>query len=524
MTLQCEYLPATEQAQHDLVLLHGWGSGVEIWRPLLTLLRPGANLTLVHLPGCAPGVEGGDDLSLPTLLTDIVACVPRQAVFIGWSLGGQIALALAQRCPEHVAGVITLCSNLKFIAADDWPGMDPDLFHQFRQSVSADPVAAMKRFDRLQARGAQRPRALLRQLRALGRAPATSDLVTGLDWLAKLDLRQTDVSLPRLYLLAGQDALVPASVGAVTARSVGLEVERVDGASHLMPLESPELVHRLIRRFLSRLPLLERPGACVEGVAKSAVAASFSRAARGYDSAAHLQREVGEQLLTYLDQQPLTPATILDLGCGTGYFRAPLEQRFPTARYLGLDIAEGMVVLARERGEGTGEWLQADAEALPLAAASVDLVFSSLAVQWCYRPEHLFSELARVLAPGGRCVFATLAPGTLHELRDAWAAVDGYQHVNAFIELAELEVAASTSPGVTMRLDRRTYELAYTRVRDLLRELKALGAHNMNPHRPAGLTSRRALQGMLRAYEQWRKPDGSLPATYDVVFAVLEKS
>ena len=75
-----------------------------------------------------------------------------------------------------------------------------------------------------------------------------------------------------------------------------------------------------------------------------------------------------------------------------------------------------------------------------------------------------------------------------------------------------------------MRLERRTYELAYTRVRDLLRELKALGAHNMNPHRPAGLTSRRALQGMLRAYEQWRKPDGSLPATYDVVFAVLEKS
>lgn len=524
MTLQCEYLPATQQAQHHLVLLHGWGSGVEIWRPLVTLLRPGANLTLIHLPGCAPGVEGDDDLSLPTLLTDIVACVPPQAVFIGWSLGGQIALALAQHCPERVAGVVTLCSNLKFIAADDWPGMDPDVFHRFRQAVSADPVAAMKRFDTLQARGAPRPRALLRQLRALGRAPATSDLLTGLDWLAKLDLRQTDVSLPRLHLLAGQDALVPVSVGTFSTRSVGLEIERVDGASHLMPLENPELVHRLIGRFLSRLPVLERPGVCAEGVAKDAVAASFSRAAKGYDSCAHLQREVGEQLLTYLDQQPLTPATILDLGCGTGYFRTPLQRRFPAARYLGLDIAQGMVVLARDRGEGTGEWLQGDAESLPLAAASVDLIFSSLAVQWCYRPEHLFSELARVLAPGGRCVFTTLAPDTLHELREAWAAVDEYQHVNAFIDVPELEMAVSTSPGVTMRLERRTYELTYKRVRDLLHELKALGAHNMNPHRPAGLASRRALQGMLRAYEHWRKPDGLLPATYDVVFAVLEKS
>ena len=268
MTLQCEYLPATQQAQHHLVLLHGWGSGVEIWRPLVTLLRPGANLTLIHLPGCAPGVEGDDDLSLPTLLTDIVACVPPQAVFIGWSLGGQIALALAQHCPQRVAGVVTLCSNLKFIAADDWPGMDPDVFHRFRQAVSADPVAAMKRFDTLQARGAPRPRALLRQLRALGRAPATSDLLTGLDWLAKLDLRQTDVSLPRLHLLAGQDALVPVSVGTFSTRSVGLEIERVDGASHLMPLENPELVHRLIGRFLSRLPVLERPGGLRRGRGK----------------------------------------------------------------------------------------------------------------------------------------------------------------------------------------------------------------------------------------------------------------
>ncbi|MCP4465142.1 MAG: malonyl-ACP O-methyltransferase BioC [Halieaceae bacterium] len=524
MTLQREYLPATERAQHNLVLLHGWGSGVEIWRPLVTLLRPEANLSLIHLPGCVPGIEGGDDVSLTTLLTDIVACVPRQAVFIGWSLGGQIALALAQRFPERVAGVVTLCSNLKFLATDDWPGMEPGLFHRFRQSVSADPVAAMKRFDTLQAHGAPRPRALLRQLRALGRAPATADLLTGLDWLAKLDLRQADVPLPRLHLLAGQDALVPASVGAFTACSAGLEIERVDGASHLLPLENPDLVHGLVRRFLSRVPVLGRPEACSEGVAKSAVAASFSRAAKAYDSAAHLQREVGEQLLTYLDQQPLTPATVLDLGCGTGYFRTPLERRFPAARYLGLDIARGMVVLARDRGEGRGEWLQGDAEALPLAAASVDLVFSSLAVQWCYRPEHLFSELARVLAPGGRCVFTTLAPGTLHELRDAWAAVDGYQHVNEFIDVAELEKAVSTSPGVTMRLERRTYELTYTRVRDLLYELKVLGAHNMNSQRPAGLTSRRTLQGMLRAYEQWRKPDGSLPATYDVVFAVLEKS
>ena len=52
--------------------------------------------------------------------------------------------------------------------------------------------------------------------------------------------------------------------------------------------------------------------------------------------------------------------------------------------------------------------------------------------------------------------------------------------------------------------------------------MKTLGAHNMNRDRPGGLTSRRTLQGMLQAYECWRE-EGLLPASYDVVFAVMEK-
>jgi malonyl-CoA O-methyltransferase len=64
--------------------------------------------------------------------------------------------------------------------------------------------------------------------------------------------------------------------------------------------------------------------------------------------------------------------------------------------------------------------------------------------------------------------------------------------------------------------------MEYTRVRDLLDELKALGAHNMNRSRPQGLTSRRALQGMLQAYESQRS-NGLLPATYDVIFGEFRK-
>jgi malonyl-CoA O-methyltransferase len=151
------------------------------------------------------------------------------------------------------------------------------------------------------------------------------------------------------------------------------------------------------------------------------------------------------------------------------------------------------------------------------------LVFSSLAVQWCDRPEHLFAELARVLRPGGCCVFTTLGPDTLCELRAAWAAVDSHQHVNTFIPMATLAEAAKRIPGIAVKLESRALRMPYTRVRDLLDELKALGAHNMNLSRQPGLTSRRALQGMLQAYEAWRT-EGVLPATYDVIFGMVEKS
>jgi malonyl-CoA O-methyltransferase len=268
--------------------------------------------------------------------------------------------------------------------------------------------------------------------------------------------------------------------------------------------------------------LCEAPGADAL-LAKRDVAESFSRAASHYDSVARLQRDVGTRLLTSLDQLPARPAAVLDLGCGTGYFYPELRRRFPQADYIGLDLAQGMVEYARDRWPEAGTWLVADAEALPLVSGSVDLVFSSLAIQWCFRLDHLFAELARVLRPGGRCVFTSLGPGTLCELRAAWAAVDANQHVNSFLPASALETAVQGLSGLELELEAELFRMEYPRVRDLLAELKALGAHNMNRGRPVGLTGRRTLQGMLQAYEK-RRDRGVLPATYDVLFGVLEKS
>lgn len=253
---------------------------------------------------------------------------------------------------------------------------------------------------------------------------------------------------------------------------------------------------------------------------KRQVAASFSRAAASYDSVAELQRDVGTELLRRLPSDH-APQRWLDLGCGTGYFSRALAERFHQGEGLALDIAEGMLNHARPLG-GAQYFIAGDAERLPLQDVSCDLVFSSLAVQWCADFAAVLNEAYRVLKPGGVLAFASLCVGTLYELRDSWRQVDGMVHVNRFREFSRYQQLCGDSGFSVLSLQSCPHVLHYPDVRSLTHELKALGAHNLNPGRPGGLTGRARITGLISAYEYFRQAQG-LPATYQVVYAVLEK-
>ncbi|OLS64540.1 malonyl-ACP O-methyltransferase BioC [Pseudomonas putida] len=265
---------------------------------------------------------------------------------------------------------------------------------------------------------------------------------------------------------------------------------------------------------------LSRPGLPGALPDKRQVAASFSRAAASYDSVAELQRAVGGHLL---EQVPpgLAPRCWVDLGSGTGHFSRALQGRYADGLGVAVDIAEGMLRHARAAG-GADYYVAGDAERLPLRAACADLMFSSLAVQWCANFRAVLAEARRVLQPGGVLAFSSLCVGTLHELRASWEAVDGMVHVNRFRHFEDYQRLCAESGLEVLDLHARPHVLHYPDVRSLTHELKALGAHNLNPGRPAGLTGRARMQGLLQAYEQFRQPQG-LPATYQVVYGVLRK-
>lgn len=252
---------------------------------------------------------------------------------------------------------------------------------------------------------------------------------------------------------------------------------------------------------------------------KRQVAVSFSRAAASYDSVAELQRAVGHELIGRLPPD-VSPRRWLDVGSGTGYFSRVLGQQFAGSEGVALDIAQGMLTYARPLG-GAQHFIAGDAECLPMQDNSCDLIFSSLALQWCEHFDGVLKEAQRVLRPGGVLAFASLCVGTLSELRDSWQAVDGQVHVNRFRSFAAYQQRCADSGFQVLSLQTQPHVLHYPQVRHLTHELKALGAHNLNPGRPEGLTGRARLQGLMAAYEHFRQPQG-LPATYQVVYGILE--
>lgn len=499
---------SSNSAGLPIVLIHGWGNDSSCWQPLLPGLLQLGPVIAVDLPGF------GESAALPvlnedTVLNALAEALPEKCIVLGWSLGGMLAVALAQRLRQQVTQLITLAANTKFVAAPDWPqAMAQEVNQAFNEAFATHPDIARKRFAGLMAQGDVQERAVLKTLRQ--QTFPVMNVAAGeqaLALLASIDNRKifAGLTLPGLHLLAGQDALVPVDV-ATSMRALNSEqqVVVIEGAAHALPWSCPHTLLEKIRSFL-QIPVRS----------KQRIADAFSRAAPSYDSVAQLQRDVANNLLETL---PLThQATLLDLGCGTGYCLPALQQKMHGGTLLAVDLALGMLQFARQERDVNAGWIAADAENLPFADNTIDLVVSSLALQWCEQPQRLFTELRRVLPPNGKLLFSTLGPATLKELRAAWASVDDYTHVNDFCAETVLRAALWQAGFTIEQWTTEMRELSYGSVIELSRGLKALGAHNSNAGQPRGLTGRQSLRQLEAAYDGFRK-DGVLPATYEVFY------
>jgi len=242
---------------------------------------------------------------------------------------------------------------------------------------------------------------------------------------------------------------------------------------------------------------------------------SFAAASGTYDGAAELQRRVGRALVADLNAEMLT-GTVLDLGCGTGFLTGELLVLTLQESVIAVDIAFGMLEATRSKlaAHNNVRYICADAEQLPIAASTVDVAVSNLALQWCRNLTAVFAELKRALKPGGQLVFSTFGPHTLQELKTAWAEVDDYNHVNEFYGVADIKYFLQQAGFRQVRIECNTHLSKYDSVLALMRELKAIGAQNVIGERNKAITTQTQLQHMIKAYDLHRL-EGMIPATFE---------
>jgi len=247
-------------------------------------------------------------------------------------------------------------------------------------------------------------------------------------------------------------------------------------------------------------------------VNKQAIAAAFGRAAQSYANHDALQRHSAQGLLALLGD--IVPSRVLDAGCGPGGNSRVWRSR--GSHVTAMDLSAPMLEQARSN-EAADAYLLADIEAIPLADAGFDLVWSHLAVQWCASLPQALAELYRVTRPGGQVAFTTLLNDSLPELNQAWRAIDDRAHANRFLTAQQLTEALS---GWRFRVKRQTVTLPFDDALQAMRSLKGIGATHLHEGRAGKLLTRRALQQLALA---WPQQNGKFPLTYQLFHGIIER-
>jgi pimeloyl-[acyl-carrier protein] methyl ester esterase len=238
-----------------LVMLHGWGLDSAIWAPLLPELTRRFRVTCVDLPGhgCS---EAGPDADLQGVAQSVASVAPPEADWLGWSLGGQIALAAALGEAE-IRRLVLVATTPRFVAAPDWAcGVRETILRGFADSLAADHLKTVRDFLTLQLRGDRRAATLLAELRrTLNQrgVPDAGTLRRGLGILAETDLRDQlrSVRQPALVISGERDRMTPAEAGRRLAS--GLTAARYvafPGAAHMPFLSDPARFIAAVTGFL----------------------------------------------------------------------------------------------------------------------------------------------------------------------------------------------------------------------------------------------------------------------------------
>lgn len=251
-----------------------------------------------------------------------------------------------------------------------------------------------------------------------------------------------------------------------------------------------------------------------------------------------LRREIAGRMREKLELIKISPARVLDAGCGEGADLAQLQTYFPESHLLGVDASFEMLLAGMQKHQGAkksvgrflGKWLASnsgsgshsgiacgDFSQLPLAGNSVDLIWSNLALHWHPQADLVFAEWRRVLRTAGVLTFSCFGPDTLLELREAFSAIDEFPHTLPFVDMHDFGDMLVNCGFSTPVMDMEKLTLTYDSLDKLFADVRALGGNPLLSRR-RGLLGKQAFRGLRAELEKTRNRDGRIPLTFEVIY------
>ncbi|WBS05686.1 methyltransferase domain-containing protein [Pseudoduganella sp. SL102] len=260
------------------------------------------------------------------------------------------------------------------------------------------------------------------------------------------------------------------------------------------------------------------------------VRALFSQPGRLRD-AEFLRREIAHRMFERLQLVRLAPLRVLDAGCGGGADLATLQKAYAAAQIVGLDASLPMLdtvdtggakglnrLISKLLPAKTGiDLVCGDFADLPLGAASVDLVWSNLALHWHPQPDRVFAEWRRVLRVKGLLMFSCFGPDSLQEVRSAFTDIDLAPHTLPFVDMHDFGDQLVEAGFSTPVMDMEKITVTYDDPAKLLADVRALGGNPLSTVRK-GLLSRSAREKLLAGLQKQRRADGKIGLTFEVIY------
>lgn len=245
----------------DLVLIHGWAMHGGIFASLRAQLETQFRVHCVDLPGHGRSRDMAIDQLQPSRCAAAIAAITPPAIWLGWSLGGLVAMQGAVDQPSHVRGLVGVASSPRFVASADWDaGVAMAVFEQFAQGLALDSAGTVERFLALETMGSPNAKAELRELKQLAfahGAPTEATLRAGLNVLESTDLRRELASLsqPSLWISGRRDRLIPPAAMQWVAEHAGGDARLLSiNAGHAPFLSHPVEVAAEIADFARNIP------------------------------------------------------------------------------------------------------------------------------------------------------------------------------------------------------------------------------------------------------------------------------